>query len=502
MKAPLRRLAIVVAAVAALATFPGIASAATCNYNGNGTAPDPSLFDSAGFAWDLDGSYGYVDDGYNKTTGQDDAFDGYGDFAVSFDNQTFKKYYNADPNACSTEEDGRELVYPDDTTTVPGLTLGRRVYVPAGGLAFARFVDVFTNTTDSDKTFTYQWGGELGSDGYSRVVTTSNGNDTMNASDSWVVTHDYTAGTTDPPVVTVWDGTTQGLQRAALAGRWSIGYGDHAESNDSDELGAEYSVTLAPGQTKRYMHVSALRQNGDAATAAAQAIAAEPGELFAGLTEGELDSIQNWTFDGDHDGVRTNVDNCPVDVNPGQENLDGDAKGDVCDDDVDGDGLSNGVESALRTDSRKVDSDGDGVNDNVDSCPTIAASTADGCAAPVVIPVVDKTAPVASVAVAKSVSLKQLLRKGIVVTLGSNEPASFEVEVAAAAKSARLAQVGDLIVSAKSLAIGSGKRSVKLTIAKKFRKALRPKSRLRLKVVATDAAGNRTVSSIVVRLKK
>jgi hypothetical protein len=98
--------------------------------------------------------------------------------------------------------------------------------------------------------------------------------------------------------------------------------------------------------------------------------------------------------------------------------------------------------------------------------------------------------------------LKTLLRKGIVVKLGSNEPASFEVEVAAAAKSARLAQVGDLIVSAKKVALGSGARSVKLTIAKKFRKALTAKSRLRLKVAATDAAGNRTVSSVVVRLKR
>ena len=76
--------------------------------------------------------------------------------------------------------------------------------------------------------------------------------------------------------------------------------------------------------------------------------------------------------------------------------------------------------------------------------------------------------------VAKKVSPKKLLRKGIVVTVGANEPAAFEFEIAAAAKSARLAQVGDLIVSAKQIAIGGGQRSVKLTIAKRFRKALRP----------------------------
>jgi hypothetical protein len=324
----------------------------------------------------------------------------------------------------------------------------------------------------------------------------------MTAADSWVVTHDYSAGTTDPPVAMVWDGTSQPALRASLAGQWAVGYKEHQETPTNDELGAEYSVTLAPGETRRFMHISALGRDTDAAIAAANAVAAEPAALFIGLSDAEIDTIQNWTFDGDRDGVRSDRDNCPADANGGQENIDGDAKGDVCDDDIDGDGLGNGVEDALRTDSHKADTDGDGKNDNVDSCPTIAAATDDGCPAPVVIPEVDKTAPLASLVVAKKVSLKKLLRKGIVVTVGANEPAAFELEIAAAAKSARLAQVGDLIVSAKQVAFGGGQRSVKLTIAKKFRKGLRAKSRLRLKVVATDAAGNRTVTASGIKLAR
>lgn len=504
MKAPIKRLAALIAAVGALAAFPGAASAASCDYDGSGTAPDPSLVDSTGFAWDLERYYADAEDGYSTTTGQNDAFDGYGEAAASLDGgQTYKKYNNPDANGCSTEAGGREVVFPADVASTPGIALGRSVYVPATGLAFARWVDALTNTTDSAKTVFYQWGGELGSDGYTKVVTTSGGDETMTAADSWVVTHDYTAGTTDPPVTTVWDGTSQPALRASLAGRWAVGYKDHQESATSDELGAEYSFTLAPGETKRFMHFVALRQDTASASAAALAIAAEPAELWAELSDAELASIQNWTFDGDRDGVRTDRDNCPADANSGQENQDGDAKGDVCDDDIDGDGLGNGVEDALRTDSHKADTDGDGRNDNVDSCPTLGAATGDGCPLPVVLPeAADKTAPLASVVVAKKVSLKRLLRKGVNVTVGANEPAAFELEIAAAAKSARLAQVGDLIISAKKLAIGSGQRSVKLAIAKKFRKALRTKSRLRLKVVAIDAAGNRTVTASSIKLAR
>ena len=52
------------------------------------------------------------------------------------------------------------------------------------------------------------------------------------------------------------------------------------------------------------------------------------------------------TVDGDGDGVPDSADNCLATANPGQANLDGDALGDTCDSDIDGDGLANGGDCA------------------------------------------------------------------------------------------------------------------------------------------------------------
>ncbi|MDB2409674.1 thrombospondin type 3 repeat-containing protein [Pseudomonadales bacterium] len=51
--------------------------------------------------------------------------------------------------------------------------------------------------------------------------------------------------------------------------------------------------------------------------------------------------------DVDGDGLVDDTDNCPADANPNQENLDGDNVGDVCDPDIDGDGVRNDIELAL-----------------------------------------------------------------------------------------------------------------------------------------------------------
>lgn len=84
--------------------------------------------------------------------------------------------------------------------------------------------------------------------------------------------------------------------------------------------------------------------------------------------------------DTDGDGIFDSIDNCPDYQNPGQEDMDDDGLGDVCDDDKDGDGEPNYIDGCnADPDKTEVgicgcgvadtDTDGDGTPDCNDLCP-------------------------------------------------------------------------------------------------------------------------------------
>jgi len=73
--------------------------------------------------------------------------------------------------------------------------------------------------------------------------------------------------------------------------------------------------------------------------------------------------------DADRDRVADEDDNCVNAANEDQRDTDSDGVGNVCDDDIDGDGLSNATEQANGTDPLNSDTDGDGISDSDDSTP-------------------------------------------------------------------------------------------------------------------------------------
>ena len=112
-----------------------------------------------------------------------------------------------------------------------------------------------------------------------------------------------------------------------------------------------------------------------------------------------IDAIALSLSDGDEDGVTNDLDNCQDVANADQADLDQDGKGDVCDADIDGDGVANedddfpkdatetqdsdqdgvgDVRDAFDDDPNEFeDTDGDGVGDNADAFPDDSAETQD-----------------------------------------------------------------------------------------------------------------------------
>jgi hypothetical protein len=92
--------------------------------------------------------------------------------------------------------------------------------------------------------------------------------------------------------------------------------------------------------------------------------------------------------------------------------------------------------------------------------------------------------------------------KGVKVTVTPGEPASVDAFLEATAKTVTLAKAFNLTLAAGSLPRAAGKRTLTLKPDKKLlgRKARKLKARVR--VVVTDAAGNRTVKTATIAVKK
>lgn len=110
-------------------------------------------------------------------------------------------------------------------------------------------------------------------------------------------------------------------------------------SGSSVQISATYTWWWAPGiGTVKEIEDSALTVDGSTETG------------------GETSVLVSTNLDVDGDTVGAAFDNCPLNANADQADLDSDGVGDACDDDIDGDGESNADEQEAGTDPRDASS--------------------------------------------------------------------------------------------------------------------------------------------------
>ena len=187
----------------------------------------------------------------------------------------------------------------------------------------------------------------------------------------------------------------------------------------------------------------------------------------------------------------TGPDNCPGVAGDNQADQDGDGLGDTCDSDIDGDGVSNDAETARGTDPRQADTDGDGVPDGIDLCPTFAAGTANGC---------DELAPTITFSrTARRITHRRFFR-GVRSRIAVSERARLDIVLLGRATSVRVARAGDIVLAERHLSRSARTRTVTLTPRRRLVTS-RARFSVRLRVTATDAAGNRRTRTRTIRVR-
>ena len=265
-----------------------------------------------------------------------------------------------------------------------GLRVERDIFVPADG-RFARFLEVLRNDGAAPITTTVSVYGNLGSDGGTVFVGTSDAPDlNFDTDDRYLLTDDGSNGGSDPSMAHIFAG-----QNARVAPEFVSLSGDNFEWR--------FPVTIPAGQTVIVMHFGSQNANRDASRANAEAIVNLAAPTLANLTRAEQNAIVNFLafVDTDRDGLPDEVE-VEIGTNPANPDTDGDGLTDGFevthgfnplqpgdgDADPDADGLTNLEELAAGTDPNDPDSDADALTDGdeVDrgTDPTLADTDDDG----------------------------------------------------------------------------------------------------------------------------
>lgn len=227
--------------------------------------------------------------GGTVATTLNDAFDGYNALCVSLNNSTgpcsrggpnYAIYNNNGP--ATTECDGRQVVLSPQT--IGPLTVQRKIFVPTDD-AFARWLNIFTNTSGGAVTFTMVTSNNLGSDSNTRIVSSSSGDASVTTADTWATTFQNYSGTTssDPRIGHVFGGT------GAPVGLTNVNFAD----GDDNPFWA-YSLTLAAGETRIIANFATGQPSKAAANEQAAALATFPLTARQCLSTTEMTQIANF----------------------------------------------------------------------------------------------------------------------------------------------------------------------------------------------------------------
>jgi hypothetical protein len=219
-----------------------------------------------------------------------DAFDGYNTLCVSTNNTLAtcstddknQTVYNRTGAPPTPECNGRQYAFP--IQPIGGINVSRKVFVPAND-QFARWLNIFTNTTGAPITFAMSTGNNLGSDTDTRLVSSSNGNATAEITDTWVSSFQNYSGNTssDPRLGHVFQGAGAAVPLAAI---------QFVDGDDNPWWG--YTLTLAPGETRIIANFVTGQPSKAAANAKAAQLASLPPNATQCLSGIERQQIANF----------------------------------------------------------------------------------------------------------------------------------------------------------------------------------------------------------------
>src|SRR5262249_223373 len=142
----------------------------------------------------------------------------------------------------------------------------RKVFVPDND-AFARWLNIFTNTDTSPHTVTMVTSNNLGSDSNTIIDSSSNGNATAELTDTWVTTFQNYSGNMS---------TDRGRGHVLQGPGAPVGLAGINFVNGDDNPFWGYTFMLAPGQTVIIMNFGVVQPSRAAARAQSAALVALP----------------------------------------------------------------------------------------------------------------------------------------------------------------------------------------------------------------------------------